>query len=406
MSLTEVTMKSITKLYRIGTGPSSSHTMGPQRAAEIFKGRFPGAERYQVVLFGSLAATGKGHLTDVAIKAVFQENIEIIWKPEVTLIEHPNAMTFTALDPSGKSMGSSVFFSTGGGAIREQGEDPNHPDIYPIRSLDEIITYCHSNHIRFFDYVYSLEDESFSSHLEQVWTAMKEAIDRGIRRDDILPGELKLKRKAWTMYRHAGRAGYHLSKTGQLAAYALAVSEENAGGGVIVTAPTCGSCGVLPAVLNYMQEVTGCSDTVIYDALATAGLIGNLIKHNASISGAEAGCQAEIGAACAMAAAAATQISGGSLEQIEYAAEMGMEHHLGLTCDPVCGLVQIPCIERNAFAATRSITCSDFALATDGTHHISFDDVVKVMMETGTNMPVLYKETSTGGLATTYKKKQ
>ncbi len=399
-------MKSIEKLYRIGKGPSSSHTMGPERAAKAFLERYPRADQYQVILYGSLAATGKGHLTDVAIKKVFKDKLELLWEPETTLIEHPNAMKFTALDGEKNKEGFAVFYSTGGGAIKEDGVPLKSPDIYPLETLEEIIEYCREKNISLAEYVYKIEDDKFPKFLGKIWQTMKEAIDKGIRKDDLLPGDLKLKRKAWTVFRHASKAGYHFSKTGHLTSYALAVSEENAGGGTIVTAPTCGSCGVLPAVLTYMQDVTICSDKIIIDALATAGLLGNLVKQNASISGAEAGCQAEVGTACAMAAGAAVQISGGTLEQIEYAAEMGMEHHLGLTCDPVLGLVQIPCIERNAFAAERAITCCDFALATDGKHHISFDDVVQVMMETGTHMPVLYKETSTGGLAKKYKGNQ
>jgi len=380
--------------------------MGPERAGLRFKKRVPNAAHYCVVLYGSLAATGKGHLTDVALKKVFGEQLELLWEPKTQMPEHPNGMKFSALDAKGNKIASTVFYSVGGGAIKEKGKVSENPDIYPLESLEEIISYCREKSLTLYDYVYEMEGDGFVLFLEEIWDAMKEAIDKGIRRDDILPGELNLKRKAWTVFRHASKAGYHFSKTGHLTAYALAVSEENAGGGTIVTAPTCGSCGIMPAVLNYMQEVTGCRDEIIFNALATAGLLGNIVKQNASISGAEAGCQAEVGTACAMAAGAATQISRGTLDQIEYAAEMGMEHHLGLTCDPVCGLVQIPCIERNAFAAERAITCSDFALATDGKHHISFDDVIRVMMETGTNMPVLYKETSTGGLAKSYNGKQ
>lgn len=398
-------MKSLTKLYRIGKGPSSSHTMGPERAAIRFLEQCPNAEQYKVTLYGSLAATGKGHLTDVALQKVFPKSPDLVWEPETILIGHPNAMRFEAVSKEKRVLGESLFYSIGGGAIKEEGVPADNPDIYTMDSLSEILAYCKAQHHTFSEYVYRCEEKGFHDYLRSVWQAMKVSIDKGIRRDDLLPGGLKLKRKAWTVFRHASKAGYHFSKTGHLTAYALAVSEENAGGGTIVTAPTCGSCGILPAVLTYMQDITGCNDEIIIDALATAGLIGNLVKHNASISGAEAGCQAEVGTACAMAAGAAAQISGGTLEQIEYAAEMGMEHHLGLTCDPVLGLVQIPCIERNAFAAERAVTCCDFALATDGTHHISFDDVIAVMMETGTNMPVLYRETSTGGLATTYKKR-
>jgi len=399
-------MKSIKKIFRTGTGPSSSHTMGPERAAHIFKKRYPESMEFRTILYGSLAATGKGHLTDMAIQKVFGTTSGILWKPDQELPLHPNGMEFSAHDQNGQTLGTSVFYSTGGGAVSENDIQESGEDLYDLHSLTDIMKVCQSNNQTLFDYVIACEGDSILPFLGGIWDTMKKAIEKGIRMDGCLPGELKLERKAWTVFRQASRAGSHFNESGHLAAYALAVSEENAGGGTIVTAPTCGSCGVIPAALKYLQELMNLDESVLIHALATAGLIGNLVKHNASISGAEAGCQAEIGTACAMAAAATTQIKGGSLDQIEYAAEMGMEHHLGLTCDPVYGLVQIPCIERNVFAATRAITCANYALTTDGSHHISFDDVIQVMMETGNNMPVLYRETSKGGLATTYRKKK
>ena len=396
-------MKSIEKIFRTGTGPSSSHTMGPERAAGIFKERYPDAAGFRAVLYGSLAATGKGHLTDVALKKVFGDRLEILWKSEEELPLHPNGMEFYALDQKGGDTSKAAFYSTGGGAISETRQKDTGKEVYAINSLKEIIRHCKKENLTFYAYVFQCEEKTILPYLTATWKTMQRSIEIGLKKDDILPGGLQLSRRAWTVFRQANLAGSLFLGTGHLTCYALAAAEENAGGGTIVTAPTCGSCGVLPAVLRYLKERIACEDSTIINALATAGLIGNLVKQNASISGAEAGCQAEIGTACAMAAAAAAQIVGGNLGQIEYAAEMGIEHHLGLTCDPVCGLVQIPCIERNAFAANSALTCAHYALATDGLHHISFDDVIDVMMETGSNMPVLYRETSKGGLAKKYK---
>ena len=380
--------------------------MGPERAAGIFKNRHPDAAGFRAVLYGSLAATGKGHLTDVALKKVFGDRLVILWKPEKVLPLHPNGMEFYAIDKKDREISRAVFYSTGGGAISETKEKDTGRDIYAANSLEKIIRICRKENLTYHAYVFRCEEKTIPPYLSSIWETMQNSIETGLRKDDILPGYLQLKRKARNVFRHSSRTDALFAGAGYLTSYALAVAEENAGGGTIVTAPTCGSCGVVPAVLKYLQKLTGCEDSTIINALATAGLIGNLVKQNASISGAEAGCQAEIGTACSMAAAAATQVLGGNLNQIEYAAEMGMEHHLGLTCDPVCGLVQIPCIERNAFAANRALTCAHYALTTDGIHHISFDDVVHVMMETGSNMPVIYKETSRGGLAEKYRIKQ
>ena len=397
-------MESLFELYRIGHGPSSSHTMGPYRAAEIFSGRHPQADHYHVTLFGSLAATGKGHLTDAAIiEALSPKAVSISWEAEIELPAHPNGMVLEALDDEDKILGSWQVYSTGGGALREDGETFETRQTYEMNSTRQIMKHCDRFGFSFWEYVENSEGQAIWPHLKDVWQAMSESIERGLHAEGVLPGGLGLARKAWAYYRKLSISGPNFLQSGFLSAYALAVAEENATGGVIVTAPTCGSAGVLPAVLRHMQDHLKCRDESIWHALATAGLIGNLIKFNASISGAEVGCQGEIGAACAMAAAAATQLLGGTIHQIEYAAEMGLEHHLGLTCDPVNGLVQIPCIERNVFAAARAVTCAHFASLSDGTHRVSFDEVVEVMKQTGNDLPSLYRETATGGLAKNYR---
>ncbi len=396
-------MESIIELYRIGYGPSSSHTMGPRRAAEIFKERYPTAIKYRVYLFGSLAATGKGHLTDVAIQNTLSPSpTEIIWKPDEELPLHPNGMQFEAFFDDGKSSEPWQVYSLGGGAI---GDDATLQVkvLYELNSLTEILERCDKDGLSFWEYVEQCEGKDIWPFLREIWHAMRDAIRRGLETEGVLPGSLKMPRKAWAFYRKSLNAREPLKRPGLLAAYALAVSEENAAGGQVVTAPTCGSSGVLPSVLRYAQQTFRCPEDSILHALATAGLIGNLIKKNASISGAQVGCQGEVGAACAMAAGAAAQLMGGTIRQIEYSAAMALEHHLGLTCDPVAGLVQIPCIERNAFAANRAINCADYALFTDGTHLIPFDEVVAVMLQTGNDLPSPYRETSSGGLAAAYQ---
>ncbi len=398
------TLQSIRELYNIGHGPSSSHTMGPRRAAEEFRRRYPQAAAYLVTLYGSLAATGKGHLTDAAIQdALTPTSVQIQWKPDEELPLHPNGMRFIALDPEHKPIATWQVYSPGGGVIRAEGEPATAPPVYPLHSLDAILKYCTQSGLTFWEYVQECEGPEIWNYLEQVRQVMQASIDRGLETEGVLPGGLGLPRRAWTFYRKIQTLGGPLRKEGFLPAYALAVAEENATGSQIVTAPTCGSCGVLPAVLRHIEDTLETSMPHILRALATAGLVGNLIKHNASISGAEVGCQGEIGAACAMAAAAAAQLMGGSIRQIEYAAEMGLEHHLGLTCDPVNGLVQIPCIERNIFAATRALDCATFACYSDGSHRISFDEVVRVMKATGRDLPPIYRETSEGGLAIIYR---
>ena len=400
-------MESIKELYRIGIGPSSSHTMGPRHAAEIFLSKNPEAVAYRVTLFESLAATGRGHLTDNALRNVFpQGSIEIIWEPEKKLPMHPNGMRFEALGVDGAVLAHWDVYSVGGGALRDKNSLPVPQKIYDLTTMREILSFCKSSGKSMWEYVQDCEGTGIWDFLDDVWNAMRASIQRGIQAEGVLPGGLGLARKSWAFYRKANQSGPILQRAGMISAYSLAVSEENASGGVIVTAPTCGSSGVVPGVLYYMQDVLKCPDEPILRALATAGLIGNLAKFNASISGAEVGCQGEIGVACAMAAGAAAQLMGGTPRQVEYAAEMGLEHNLGLTCDPVAGLVQIPCIERNAFAASKAISSADYALFTDGAHRISYDEVVSVMRETGHALPSLYRETSTGGLAAAYRRRK
>ena len=398
-------MKTIKSIYKIGMGPSSSHTMGPRKAAEIFLKRHPNAAAFQVVLYGSLAATGKGHMTDVAITDILQPvaPVEILWKPKIFLPFHPNGMQFAAKDAAGNTLEEWTVYSIGGGELAEEGKPLSEgTEIYGMNRMTDILQWCERTGKNYWEYVKENENSDIWDYLASVWVTMKEAILRGLDAEGVLPGPLNLRRKASTYYIRASGFKQSLQSRGLVFAYALAVSEENAAGGKIVTAPTCGSCGVMPAVLYHLQKIREFSDIRILRALATAGLIGNIVKHNASISGAEVGCQGEVGVACAMASAAASQLFGGSPAQIEYAAEMGLEHHLGMTCDPVCGLVQIPCIERNAYAAARALDANLYSAFTDGMHRVSFDKVVEVMKQTGHDLPSLYKETGEGGLAKDY----
>lgn len=397
-------MKSLRELYRIGQGPSSSHTMGPRTAAERYLARHTDAHRFRVTLYGSLAATGKGHLTDWAINNVLgEERVDIVWCPDVVLPFHPNGMKFEALDASGNSSDSWTVFSVGGGALAEEGVTTmESPDVYPLDRLEDIKDWCEHRGKSYWEYVEECEGPGIWDYMAEVWSVMRAAVERGLDHEGVLPGCLKLRRKAPDYFIKAMGYNANLQTRGLVFAYALSVSEENASGGRIVTAPTCGACGVVPAVLYHIQKSRKFSDKRIYHALATAGIIGNIAKSRASISGAEAGCQAEVGVACAMAAAAANYIFGGSLATIEYSAEMGLEHHLGMTCDPICGLVQIPCIERNAHAAARALDANIYATYAEGIHRISYDKAVEVMKETGHDLPSLYRETSEGGLAKEY----
>ncbi len=399
-------MKSLKELYRIGIGPSSSHTMGPRNAAEQFLAKHPEAKSFEVTLYGSLAATGKGHMTDTAIIDTLEPHapLNLIWEPEVFLPFHPNGMLFKSKDENGKITDEWTVFSVGGGALAEEGINATaSPDIYEMNKMSQILGWCERTGRSYWEYVQQCEESDIWDYLNEVWKTMRAAVERGLDHEGVLPGPLNLRRKASTYYIKAKGFKDNLRSRGLVFSYALAVSEENASGGKIVTAPTCGSCGVVPAVLYHLQESRDFSQMRMLRALATAGLVGNIVKYNATISGAEGGCQAEVGVACSMAAAAASQLFGGSPAQIEYACEMGLEHHLGMTCDPVCGLVQIPCIERNAYAAARALDSNIYSAFTDGTHRVSFDKVVEVMKQTGHDLPSLYKETGTGGLAKDYK---
>ncbi len=394
-------MKSIKELFRIGYGPSSSHTMGPRRAAEMFLQKHPEAATFEITLYGSLAATGKGHMTDVALLDVMP-NAKIIWRSDIFLDYHPNGMTFKSFDNEGKTTDEWTVFSIGGGALAEEGKNIESDDIYTMTTMTEILDYCNKTGKSYWEYVEECEGVEIWDYLADIWNVMKESVEAGLDAEGVLPGPLHLRRKAATYNIKATGYQDNLRSRGLVFAYALAVSEHNASGGKIVTAPTCGSCGVLPGVLYHLWKSKNINEVRILRALATAGLFGNIVKQNASISGAEVGCQGEVGVACAMAAAAANQLFGGSPTQIEYAAEMGLEHHLGMTCDPVCGLVQIPCIERNAYAAARALDSNIYASFSDGLHRVSFDKVVSVMKQTGHDLPSLYKETSKGGLAKDY----
>ena len=376
-------MESIKEIFRIGYGPSSSHTMAPRRASELFLKDHNTATRFEITLFGALAATGKGHLTDKAILDVLgRDRTKIIWKGD-------------------KLLDSRKYYSIGGGKIirEDSNEGLEINEVYPHHSLTEILQYLDENGLTFWEYVQEFEHAEIWDYLAEVLAVMKKSVEDGLNEEGVLPGGLRLRRKAMSYYTKARSYKPSLKGRCLVQSYALAVSEQNAAGGLIVTAPTCGSCGVVPAVLYHLSKEHEFTDKQIIRSLATAGLFGSIIKHNASISGAEVGCQGEVGSACSMAAAAANQLFGGTPQQIEYAAEIGLEHHLGLTCDPVCGLVQVPCIERNAFAALRALDANLYAMMSDGKHVISFDKVVETMKQTGKDLPSLYKETAAGGLA-------
>ncbi len=392
-------MESIKKIYKIGHGPSSSHTMGPRHAAETMKERHPDAQHYRVTLYGSLAATGRGHLTDRAIiDALAPAQVEFVWKPETFLPFHNNAMTFEVFGGNERLLEEKTIYSIGGGELSDgTPSDVNH--IYKHNKMSQILRYCEEEGLSLWEYVERQESADLWDYLTTVWEQMQETIHTGLHADRVLPGQLHLHSKARQYYVRATSYRENLQGRCLVIAYALATSEQNAMGGKIVTAPTCGSAGVLPAVLFHLKKAHNFSDHSILKALATAGLFANVIKTNASLSGAEVGCQGAVGSACVMAAVAANQLFGGTPSQIEYAAEMAMEHNLGLTCDPVCGLVQVPCIERNAMAALRALDVNMYAAMSDGRHMISFDKVVETMNLTGKDLPSLYKETALGGLA-------
>ena len=393
-------METIRKIYKTGLGPSSSHTMGPRFAAEKFRAKNDAATHIHITLYGSLAATGKGHLTDKVLRESFPEDkVKISWEKDTVLPQHPNGMKFEAFDDNGNRLDDWTVFSVGGGDIEDDVTKNQKVAVYPHSKMTDILKWCQQNGRTLWEYVEIHEGEQIWEFLAETWKTMKESIVRGIEHEGVLPGILHLPRKASSYYIKAKSTAGSLQRRALVFAYALAVSEENAGGGMIVTAPTCGSCGVVPAVLYHIQNTYSYSDARILRALATAGLIGNLVKENASISGAQVGCQGEVGTACSMAAGAAAQLFGGTPSQVEYAAEMGLEHHLGLTCDPVAGLVQIPCIERNAIGAGRAMDASAYAILSDGQHRVSFDKTLLAMKQTGHDLPDIYKETSEGGLA-------
>ncbi len=376
--------------------------MGPRKASLLFAEQLGNATRCVITLYGSLAATGRGHLTDRAILDVLEPLVEttIDWQPDIVLPFHTNGMKFTAYDAAGNVTAEQTYYSVGGGDIVREGESRTPAEsIYPMTKIKDIQKWCEETGRSYWEYVGQVEGDDIWDYLAEVWAVMKEAVERGLEAEGVLPGGLGVRRKAVSYYVHASGYTSSLKSRGLVYSYALAVSEENAAGGKIVTAPTCGSCGIVPAVLYHLNTSKGFTEKRILRALATAGLFGNVVKHNASVSGAEVGCQGEVGVACAMAAAAASQLFGGTPAQIEYSAEMGLEHHLGLTCDPVCGLVQIPCIERNAYAAARALDANLYAAFSDGRHSVDFDRIVEVMKQTGHDLPSLYKETAMGGLA-------
>ncbi len=394
-------MDSLKSFYKVGNGPSSSHTMGPQKAAAAFLIQHPGADIFRVSLFGSLAATGKGHLTDHIIRETLGEDrVEFFWFPEEEMPEHPNGLKMEAWKGT-SLLGTWEGYSVGGGSIRVSGDSgvQGAESIYPHKNMKEILKYCNKSGITLWEYVYEQEGSDIREFLKAVLDRMMATMQEGLETEGVLPGRLGLSRKASMYHKRAGMLKKPLSTSARLFSYALAVSEMNASGGIVVTAPTCGACGVLPAVLRSMKEVFDLSETDQIRALATAGLLGNVVRTNGSISGAEVGCQGEVGVASAMAAGAAAQMMGGTPRQVEYAAEMALEHHLGLTCDPIFGLVQIPCIERNVMGASRAIANAEFALLGDGSHKIQFDEAVETMTRTGRDLMSTYRETSLGGLA-------
>lgn len=395
-------MESLKELYKIGRGPSSSHTMGPEKACKIFQKHNPEADRFEAILYGSLSKTGVGHGTDKVIKVTFEPTpCDVIFNNDEIELPHPNTMDLIAYK-DGIEIKRIRVLSVGGGKVEIVGyKNVDPPKIYDLSTFSEIAGHCKKNHMRLWQYVEEVEGIEIRDYLLKIWNQMKLSIHIGLETEGVLPGGLNVKRKAKKLYSHQ-----HIDESAQtkenrvVSAYAFAVSEQNADGEVIVTAPTCGSAGVMPSVLYYQQMKRGYTDLEIIRALETGGIIGNLIKTNASISGSECGCQAEIGTACAMASAALGELFGLETDKIEYAAEIAIEHHLGLTCDPICGLVQIPCIERNAVAAMRAINAVSLASFLSDTRKISVDEVIEVMRMTGKDIPGRYRETAEGGLAT------
>ena len=401
MNQSQQGMESIIQLYKIGRGPSSSHTIGPENACKVFKKKYPNADRFGAILYGSLAKTGKGHGTDTVIVKTFEPTpCEIEFNMTDDNIPHPNTMVLVAFK-DGKQIAQTRVFSVGGGYIEFENMSPESlENVYPHDKFSDIAAYCKDKSIKLWQYVLEFEGAEVKQHIATIWGAMKRSIKNGLEDEGILPGGLEVQKKAKTLFN-----SQHIDESPEtrqnrmVCAYAFAVGEQNAAGETIVTAPTCGAAGVLPATLYYHQQKSGFADEEIYHALMTAGLIGNLIKTNASISGAECGCQAEVGSACAMASAALAELFDLTIDKIEYAAEIAIEHHLGLTCDPICGLVQIPCIERNAVAAMRAINAVNLSSFLWNSRKISLDHVIHTMKETGLDLSSRYKETSEAGLA-------
>lgn len=393
-------MKSLKQLYKIGIGPSSSHTMGPVKATERFLSEYDGYDSYVVTLFGSLAMTGEGHGTDRAILQAFGDRkAQIIFDKTTKCVVHPNTMEFVALR-NGVESAKMQIFSIGGGDILVAGETfVEGTDVYPHNTFEQIKNYCQSKQIRLWQYAVEQEGEQIVEYMQQIWQVMQCCVNEGLQCEGVLPGGLNVVRRAKKLF----SADHDVSRDRILSAYAFAVGEQNAAGGRVVTAPTCGASGVIPAVFTYAKHHQGFTNEQICRALLTAGIVGNVVKTNASISGAECGCQAEIGTACSMAAAGLAELYGMTLDEIEYSAEVALEHQLGLTCDPVCGLVQIPCIERNAVGAMRAINSVSIATFLADSRKISFDTVVTAMYETGRDISENYRETSVGGLAKVYK---
>lgn len=397
-------MKSLRQLYKIGVGPSSSHTMGPVKACELFLSCYDGYDNYVVTLYGSLAMTGKGHGTDVAITRAFaNRQVEVRFDTTSHSFSHPNTMEFTAYK-QGQEPATMVILSVGGGDIRVEGEGfVNSAEVYEHNSFEQIKAYCQRNNLRYYQYAIMREGDNIVDYMREIWLTMQACVNDGLNCEGVLPGGLNVVRRAKKLLSDRTDEARQTRKDRIVSAYAFAAGEQNASGGTVVTAPTCGASGVLPAVFMYAKEQQGFSDEQICHALLTAGIVGNVVKTNASISGAECGCQAEIGTACAMAAAGLAELYSMTLDEIEYSAEVALEHQLGLTCDPVCGLVQIPCIERNAVAAMRAINAVSIATFLSDSRKVSFDTVVKAMYETGKDMAVGYRETSIAGLAKVYK---
>ena len=404
-------MKSIRDIYKIGTGPSSSHTMGPVAAAKLFKEENPDADHYKAILYGSLCKTGAGHGTDRAVLSTLQPtDSEVIFcKEDPEGMKHPNTMDLIAYK-NGEETANMRIYSIGGGDIEIEGRRAakgQAEEAYMENSFAEIKEFCNFRFIDLIEYISINEGDEIWEYLTEVWSVMKNAVETGLSKEGVLPGGLNVQRKAKMLYNTVLETKHpEVVECQMVCSYAYAVSEENADNGIIVTAPTCGACGVLPSVLYYLQKKKGFSDEKILHALGVAGLFGELAKQNASVSGAECGCQAEVGVACSMTAAAAGYLFGYDIHQIEYAAENALEHHLGLTCDPICGLVQVPCIERNAVAAMRALNSANLAFFLTTTRRISFDMVLRSMYQTGLDMNAKYRETSEGGLARAYARKK